>query len=261
MTPGTPTLRDEVVPRLPSSLLLLSALLICSPAARGQPPVGSGDVVIVADGAGNYQYTSKMLRGVVAELQAPLRVETFVWSHGYKKSVPDQTDVAHARQQGQLLAAAVLAYRKENPRARIHLVGHSAGSMVVLSATEHLPPQTLDHIVLLAPSVSSEYDIRPALRSVRGTFEVHYSSRDWLYLGFCTRLVGCADRRYCGASGRVGFQVVIESQADCDLMPRLVQHPWQPDDRSLGHDGGHYGAYQPAYLKARVLPVLLGDRP
>src|SRR5437870_4857003 len=79
-----------------------------------------------------------------ADIRAPLQVETFVWSHGYKKIVPDQTDFPHARLQGQRLAEVVLAYCRQHPDARIHLVGHSAGSMVVLSAAEHLPPGTVD---------------------------------------------------------------------------------------------------------------------
>jgi pimeloyl-ACP methyl ester carboxylesterase len=155
------------------------------------------------------------------------------------------------------LAAVVLAYRKEHPGAKIHLVGHSAGSMVVLSAAEQLPPRTLEHIVLLAPSVSKEYDIRPALQSVCGNVEVHYSGHDWLYLGLCTKLVGCADHRRCEASGRVGFELRVESPEDAELLPHLQQHPWQRSFRELGNNGGHYGAYQPEYLKSYVLPVLL----
>jgi pimeloyl-ACP methyl ester carboxylesterase len=214
-------------------------------------------VAFVADGAGNYQITSKMLRGAVAETNAPLLVETFVWSHGYRKIMPDQTDIQHARMQGKLLAETVLAYRAQHPYAKIHLVGHSAGSMVVLSATEFLPPATLDRIVLLLPSVSTSYDIRPALRSVKGSMEVHYSSQDWVYLGLCVNLVGCADRCFASASGRVGFELRIDCPEDAALLPRLVQYPWQPADRQLGNNGGHYGAYQPDYLKARILPVLL----
>jgi len=215
-------------------------------------------VAFVCDGAGNYQCASKSLRGVVAATNAPLKVETFVWSHGYKKILPDQLDLEHARQQGKLLADLVLGYRRENPHAKIHLVGHSAGSMVVLTATEFLPPATLDRLVLLSPSVSTEYDIRPALRSVKDSVEVHYSEHDWLYLGLCTHVVGCADHRHGEASGRVGFQLLVESPQDAALLPRLAQHPWQPSYRLLGNEGGHYGAYQPEYLKAHVLPVLLG---
>jgi hypothetical protein len=109
------------------------------------------------------------------------------------------------------------------------------------------------------PSVSTDYDIRPALRSVRGTVEVHYSSQDWMYLGLCMRLVGCADRKRADAGGRVGFGVRLETVQDEALLPRLVQYPWQPSYRQLGNDGGHYGAYQPEYLKLFVVPVLTGN--
>jgi pimeloyl-ACP methyl ester carboxylesterase len=231
-------------------------LVLHQPVSADDP--SPDNVVFVADGAGNYQMASKMLRTAVEETGAPIQVETFVWSHGYKKVLPDQLDFSHAQAQGELLAEVVVAYRQQHPRARIHLVGHSAGSMVVLSAAEHLPPGSLCSIVLLGPSVSSEYDIRPALRCARCGLEVHYSSRDWLYLGFCTSLVGCADRRYCGASGRRGFSLRVESPEDAGLLEHLHQHPWQASDRELGHNGGHYGAYQTEYLKARVLPVLLG---
>jgi len=233
-------------------------LIACPGHARAQVPANR-DIAFVADGAGNYQMASKMLRSVVNEMGTPFLVETFVWSHGYKKVVPDQTDLVHARLQGQRLAELVQAYRRQNPEARIHLVAHSAGSMVALTAAEFLPPNTVDHIVLLLPAVSNEYDIRPALRCCRGSLEVHYSGRDWLYLGLCMNIVGCADGKRCGASGRTGFTVRIDTPEEVKLVERLRQHPWQASDRELGHDGGHYGAYQPEYLKARVLPVLLGS--
>jgi len=241
------------VPRFHASALVLVVVVAC-PAAASDP---KGDIVFVADGAGNYQMASKMLRATVAGLGAPVQVETFVWSHGYKKTFLDQVDLPHARAQGQRLAGAVLAYHDQHPEARIHLLGHSAGSMVVLVAAECLPPGTVDCIVLLGPSVSCEYDIRPALRCACRGLDVHYSGRDWMYLGLCTSLVGCADRKYCGASGRKGFSLRLETPDDEPLLERLRQHAWQPCDRDLGHDGGHYGAYQPEYLKARVLPVLL----
>jgi pimeloyl-ACP methyl ester carboxylesterase len=234
-------------------------LVLCSAApALAQSRSTAADVVFVADGAGNYQYASKLLRTAIHDSGAPLDVITFVWSHGYKRCLLDQMDLPHAREQGRLLAEVVLAYRHDHPDARIHLLGHSAGSMVILTATEYLPPGTVDCVVLLGPSVSCNYDVRPALRCARGSVEVHYSSHDWMYLGLCTSLVGCADRRYCGASGRKGFVLTIESEADEALLPHLRQHPWQATDRELGNNGGHYGAYQPAYLQARVLPVLLG---
>jgi hypothetical protein len=247
------------VPR-PFAFILLVAVY-CGPpgAVNAQSSAASRtfDVAFVTDGAGNYQMASKMLRAVVAETGAPLNVTTFVWSHGLRKIMPDQTDVEHARKQGKLLADTIIAYHHQHPEARIHILAHSAGSMVALSATDFLPPATLDRIVLLSPSVSTEYDVRPALRSVKGSVEVHYSCEDWFFLGFGIQLLGCADRGHTAASGRVGFELRIDSPDDTALMHRLMQYPWQPADRELGNDGGHYGAYQPAFLKERILPVLL----
>jgi pimeloyl-ACP methyl ester carboxylesterase len=242
-----------------AALLVVTFLLGHSGYAHAQtaPCSSPEDVIFVCDGAGNYQITSKQFRTVVASTHAPLTVETFAWSHGNKKILPDLTDVQHACQQGKLLAETVLDYRVQHPDAKIHLVGHSAGSMVVLTAAENLPPDTLDTIVLLLPAVSSAYDIRPSLRSVRGTMEVHYSGHDWFYLGLCTFFAGCADHQSGAASGRVGFQLIVESPEDAALLPRLVQHPWQPSYGLLGNHGGHYGAYQPEYVKSQILPVLL----
>ena len=47
--------------------------------------------------------------------------------------------------------------------------------------------------------------------------------------------------------------------AHCRAERVKIWTAWQPSDRELGNDGGHYGAYQPDYLKVRVLPVLLGS--
>src|SRR5579862_203972 len=141
------TLRNGPVSRLIASLLAVVVLFGFQGPVRAQSEAcPCHDVAFVCDGAGNYQITSKQLRGVVAATHAPLSIETFVWSHGYKKILPDQTDLQHARQKGQLLAEEVLHFHCQHPDVRIHLVGHSAGSMVVLSATEHLPPETLDTI-------------------------------------------------------------------------------------------------------------------
>jgi pimeloyl-ACP methyl ester carboxylesterase len=259
MPPSDGPVREAQVPRLrvlPLALLFFVGVdyPLC---AQISAPL---NIAFVADGAGNYQLASKMLRTAAAEAGAPIEVDTFVWSHGYKMIFADQMDLAHAKDQGRILAAVVAVYHQQHSQTRIHLVGHSAGSMVVLEAAANLPPATVNSIVLLAPSVSSDYDIRPALRCVREGVEVYYSSQDWVYLGFCTNLIGCADRHFGGASGRYGFSLLVESPRDELLLERLHQHPWQPDDRQLGNDGGHYGAYQIDYLKARVLPVLLGQQ-
>jgi pimeloyl-ACP methyl ester carboxylesterase len=242
-------------------MIVLAVVLASAQGAHAQWSVQASprNVCFVADGAGNYQMASKSLRTTVSQASVPMEVETFNWSHGYKKIITDQVDSQHARLKGKQLAETVLAFKYDNPQAKVQLVGHSAGSLVVLSAAEMLPPDTIDHIILLSPSVSAQYDIRPALRCTRCTVEVHFSQKDWVFLGIWTGLLGCADRRHCVASGRVGFRTQLDSPADAHLRPKLVQHAWNPSFISLGNYGGHYGGYQPEYLRERVLPVLLGE--
>jgi pimeloyl-ACP methyl ester carboxylesterase len=215
-------------------------------------------VVIVCDGSGDFRTLSTSMARAVAEARLPLYVETFVWSHGYGRYVRDHVDHCNHLRMGQALAERVLAYRRAYPNLRIYLAGHSAGNAVVLAAAERLPPDTLDRIILLAPSVRPEYDLRPALASAREGIDAFISCRDRVVLGFAMRLVGTADSRYRGpAAGQVGFRPVGDAAADGCLYARLRQHSWVPGVCWTGHQGGHYGSSRCRFLSAFVLPLLL----
>src|SRR5262249_37529914 len=127
---------------------------------------------------------------------------------------------------------------------------------VVLAAVEALPPGYVDRLILLAPSVSVDYDLRPALRSVSGTVEVFHSCRDGLVLGVCMRLVGTADHKWSGAAGRHGFRPLVCTPDDAALYTKLRQHSWDPCVEWTGNCGGHYGNHERCFLKAYVLPLL-----
>jgi pimeloyl-ACP methyl ester carboxylesterase len=213
--------------------------------------------IFAVDGAGGFQANSKSLSQTVAQAHLPLEVLPVAWSHGYGRFLVDQIDSAYSKERGGELAQEILAYRRAFPHKKVFLAAHSAGSAVALAAADALPPDTLDRIILLAPSVSSNYDLRPALRSARLGMDVYYSPRDVWQLGFGVALAGTADGCWgCAAAGRVGFQVHNECPGDDVLYAKLRQHPW---DRSLawtGNRGGHYGSYQPEFLQAFVLPLL-----
>ena len=251
-----------------ASLTLVSCLLttgcatfahehdaLCVP-DRLDPSVG---LVLVADGAGDFRATSEALCNEIKAEKLPLRVETFVWSHGYLRVLADQLDQGYARRQGQRLAELIACVRRAAPQQRIIVVAHSAGSAVVLEAAAGLPPNTLDRIVLLAPSVPTDFDLRPALRCVREEIDVFSSSNDRGYLrtsDFFTSLARC---RFCTAAGSTGFQPILEMPEDVALYQKLRDFPWEPRLIWTGHDGGHFGYYQQGYLRNFVLP-LLGDQ-
>src|SRR5205807_2637254 len=145
---------------------------------------------------------------------------------------------------------------------------------VVLAAAEALPPDSVDRIVLLAPAVSSAYDLRPALACARGGVDVFYSARDWAFLGLGVELLGTADGCPGDAAGRVGFCPAAAGRpgaaaggagccaaaagpADAALDARLRPPPWDPGRAWTGSRGGHSGCYQPVFPRPNVLPLLV----
>ncbi len=211
--------------------------------------------VFVADGAGDYQMLTIMLRTVTQKDGYPFDIVLAHWSHGTGRILADQLDYPHVRDEGANLAMLVQTYRAAQPDRPLFLVGHSAGAAVVLAALENLPPGVVERAVLLAPAVSDGYDVRRALCAVKQDIHVFYSSRDTLFLGTTTALLGTADRRRGPASGVVGFRPAPNEVDPCTLK-KLIQHPWQSTDRRLGNNGGHFGAYQPDFMRLHILPLL-----
>jgi hypothetical protein len=213
---------------------------------RSPAPPATKGMVFAADGAGGFLATSAALAQAFADVGEPLAVETVRWSHGWGRVLSDEMGHQHSREAGHRLAARVAAFR--------------AGGAVVLSAAESLPPDSIERLILLAPAVSADYDLRPALRSVHQGIDVFCSRRDWWYLGIGVTLVGTADGHWRPAAGRNGFTPIVTSPQDALLYEKLHQHCWERSIEWTGNHGGHYGAYQPNYLKAYILP-LLDDRP
>ncbi len=238
-----------------TALLAPACAMLPRDAAAPVLPVPPTHVVFVADGAGDYRAASTSLRETAAADGWPLDVRTFVWSHGFLRNLADHTDYAWARDRGRELAGVVLAQKQARPDEPVSLVGHSAGSFVVLTAAEQLPPDTLERIVLLAPSVSSGYDVRPALRAARNGMDVFYSHNDRLWLGAFTAFAGTSDDAFeTRPAGRFGFEPTVQPGEE-GLYAKLRQYEWNPTLDQTGHDGGHYGAYQPGHLRRFVLPL------
>jgi len=240
----------------PFPLASLGLLLSCTGPVQGQERQALG-IVFVCDGSGDFRTVSTSLSQAIRETGLSLAVETVVWSHGYGRYIKDHVDHQNHLVMGRSLAERVLCYRRYYPHLRIYLIGHSAGCAVVLAAAEVLPPDTVDRIVLLAPSVSPQYDLRPALASAREGIDAFVSERDRFILGLCMRIVGTADGKRGAAAGRVGFRPAICTPTDAALYGRLRQHPWQAGVLWTGHLGGHYGTNRICFTQAYVLPLFL----
>jgi hypothetical protein len=261
----------RTVTNLSALLLNVSALFALAPSdgALGRPEAGAPEAwgglqhcsacVLVADGAGDFRAASKAICEAVGEEHLPLDIETFPWSHGYCRILSDQIDHSNIRLQGQRLAERILALRGAFPHLPIHLVGHSAGCAVVLTAAELLPAGAIQRVILLAPSVPTCYDLRPALRSVQDGMDVFFSPEDNWYLRvgmFVTHITAPSER---SAAGHFGFKPVVETPEDGQLYAKLTHYPWEPRLSWTGHYGGHFGCYQQKFLRVFVLPLLTSE--
>jgi pimeloyl-ACP methyl ester carboxylesterase len=257
------------MPRVSSASCLFPAIAVvvagCATAPQvRQPPrvlLAPRGVVFVADGAGGGDGTTRSFRRALEEEGVPLSVEGFNWSHGFGRYISDERDSSHARERGRELADRVASYRAHAPNGEVYLVAHSAGSAVVLNAAEALPPNSINRIVLLSPSVSADRDLRPALRCARDGVDVFCSRMDWFYLGFGTSVFGTSDGPWRAAAGRIGFRTKVEEPADATLYTRLRQHPWDPAVEWTGNHGGHYGGHESSFLHAYVVPLFTTRSP
>jgi pimeloyl-ACP methyl ester carboxylesterase len=226
-------------------------LAACAP---GEP--NCRDLVFVADGAGDFRAASQTVDRVVHAECLPLCVEPILWSHGYGRVFIDQIARGYATERGRCLAAELQKRRAAQPGVRIYLLAHSAGSRVVLAAAEAMPPDSIERIVLLGPSVQATYDLRCALKATRRSIDVYYSPARDQYLKGAAILAAVFHGEFSRRAGQIGFTPVIESDDDAKLYEKLRLIPWDPTFEESGNRGGHYGGYQPEFLKEYVLPLM-----
>jgi pimeloyl-ACP methyl ester carboxylesterase len=226
------------------------------------PATRPSGFVFVADGAGDFRAASQALQEAVRAEGLALCVEPFVWSHGYLRILADQADLPYAHEQGRRLAEWVTACRQVYPDCPIYLVGHSAGCAVVLAAAETLPRGSLERVLLMAPSVPNDYDLRPTLHCVRQGVDVFCSPQDGFYLHVGTFLTGLTEGSLWVPAGCKGFLAQTQTKDDSICYyTKLTHYPWGPWLAWTGNDGGHFGAYQQGYLRAFILPLLTVPAP
>jgi pimeloyl-ACP methyl ester carboxylesterase len=226
----------------------------CGQAACPPGPPAQG-ILIIANGAGDSRAATDYLTKAFRENHIPFYLDTLYWSLG--DVFRDVTNQANHRAAGQFLAAKVNAYRTAHGGGRVVLLSHSSGAAVVLAAVEILPPGTVDRVIVLAPGCSTLYDLRPALYRVREGIDVFYSTQDEV-LANMVNLTGTTDGVHAPAAGRVGFTPIITCPDDLGLYLKLHQYRWYPALRSVHNYGGHIGTLHLAFLRAYILPRIVG---
>jgi pimeloyl-ACP methyl ester carboxylesterase len=182
----------------------------------------------------------------------------FAWTHGKGRIFRDLQDTPYLLARAAELAEAIRRVKAVDPDRTVYLLCHSAGAAISLAAAEELPPATVERIILLAPAVSRDYDLRAALRATRREIVSFNSCGDLVMLAFGTSVFGTTDRVHAPAAGFSGFRLPesCDEEGRC-LYRRLVQFQWRPIDLLKLRGGLHNGPCMPVFLATAVAPWLL----
>ena len=238
---------------LPITLPIFLILLAGGGCSYNAPLEGQNLVVLVPGCAGDgFWYNG--LRESVAGGQPARTIRTFQWGLPlplYMLNLQDEK--IHAKSE-KALAKAIKSWRDRYPSGRLTLLGHSAGCGVILGSLRRIEkPVGVENVVLLAPSVSPDYEISTALRQIAGALHVFYSDDDTLWLGWRTATFGTYDCVRSAAAGKVGFNA---DRLEANLRTKLVQHGYEPQFAELGNGGGHFGSLGRKFDERVVAPLV-----
>lgn len=223
----------------------------------GYVPAPTRGVVILVGGIGGFDFLGRMGPQALPGAGVTHEIREFVWTHGRGHYLKDLQDSRYLNGKARELAAEILEIKTESPARPVFVVGHSAGAAIALEAASHLPPSTLERLVLLSSAVAPNYDLRPALWATRGEVVSFHSGMDWFVLGWATRWFGTADRVYGPAAGFAGFEVPRPTcLIDRELYQRFVQISWKPEMLAQQYVGLHSSTSMPGFLSHYVAPWL-----
>src|SRR5947207_5990254 len=131
---------------------------------RSNAPLEGQDLLVVVPGCAGDGFWYNALRHSVSENQPGRIIRTFHWGLPLPLYMMNLQDPRVHRAAEKSLAKALEKWRNRYPSGQLTLVGHSAGCGVILQTLRHLDkPIEVDSVILLAPSLSPDYDLGPAL--------------------------------------------------------------------------------------------------
>lgn len=170
-------------------------------------------LVVILPGIEGKGLSSESIRQGLRDGEVQMRIETFEWGvplPGVGMAI-NQMDVARNREQADKLALRIYEYQRAFPDRPVFLVGHSGGSGVAVFALEALAKlrdtEPAGGAILIASSLSAEYDLIPALRQTRYGIVTVSNPFDLAALGLGTAALGNVDGTRTAAAGRTGFSM------------------------------------------------------
>lgn len=204
-----------------------------------------GYVVVLPGVEGKSHLTTSVACGL-ADGGVPSAVEVYDWTVGLPWVTPvlNLRAASHNRNEARKVAHKIVDYQNRFPGRPVHLIGHSGGGGVAVWVLEALPPgHEITCAILLAPAISPEYNLAPALRRTRMGLYNFYSHYDVGFLNVGTTVAGTIDGRHGRAAGAVGFSMPwgLSSEDRQLYSSRLHQQRYTSKMAESGHLGNHFG--------------------
>jgi pimeloyl-ACP methyl ester carboxylesterase len=200
--------------------------------------------------------------GIVEGLKdgnVPSAIELYDWTAGVARLVYNLRAIEHNRQQGQKIAAKIVAYQDRYPGRPVHLVGYSGGAGVAVLTLEAMPPnRRVTDAILLAPTLASDYNLRPALSHTARGIRNFYSPLDVPILMVLSTAFGTTEGQHVAAAGAIGFQTSNDSgqEPQRNGEQQVSQQSYSLDMLKDGHAGGHFGWANRTFIAHYVAPLL-----
>jgi len=223
----------------------------------GCRPPSVSPLVIFLDGAGHFtagpSVRSGMERGGYIG-----SFDNFYWS-SFLGPGADHLVVARSQLKARQLADKSRQVRGDFPKGKIYVMGLSAGTALIVTALEDLPPGVcVDGVVLFSSSVSGQRDLSRALRHVNGRLYATCSPHD----GILSNLPVNADGGSGPPAGLNGFTVPVTlRQEDRAQYAKVINLPWQPSYAGYGWRGGHVDATNSKFIQHVIAPRVLATEP
>ncbi len=197
------------------------------------------------DGAGNWGFGAIDVPKGLKDKGYPGAVTNHRWSLTFNPAL-DQTLRFIAKGSGRALGNEITEYMKRNPHADANIIALSAGTGVAVWAAENIkPPYKLNNVILVGSSLSSKYDMRKALKNIRGKVYVYHAQSDPVLAG-PVRLLGTIDGSFDDSAGLVGLRGPGSSDG------KIVNIGWNSRYSSIGWTGGHADCVTRRFVAAEL---------
>ena len=235
-------------------VLLISLPMLGGCATSGSRSAERYGKTFYLDGAGNWGFGAVEVPGGLREAGYKGNVEIYIWTTSLIPLI-DQLNIPAAKLRAAALANRIKDYRHRFPENKLNIIALSAGTGVATWAVESLDEDTkINNLVLLASSLSHDYDMSKALKYMTGKVYVYHSPHDEVLAAI--PLIGTIDgKRGVHSVGQVGLTT------PAGFSGRIVNTPWSRKYVRFGWTGSHTDCTRKPFIRHVISKHVIDRNP